>query len=258
MENAPNLRFQPTGFASLRSARLRLKREPLGGNLRATISQTGYDGMSNQIRQQLDGLFSLKNSGAMRVFLFAKFYEDLLREYFRHSGYQVLSGKPRIFWKKVPVPSVITSEKHKRLVNRLRELQKSAVHCTPDGLFVKDGKYFVWEAKNWVQELYPSPFADRIWDFAWLLAKQVEYKGQVYDLSGFLISWWERENGMDEALAELRKCVHPLTVDLVVTKEVLEECIAAEYDWYLALVRDRQQNVNEFFDVLLGTHHRRK
>lgn len=33
---------------------------------------------------------------------------------------------------------------------------------------------------------------------------------------------------------------------------------AAEYDWYLALVRDRQQNVNEFFDVLLGTHHRRK
>ncbi len=30
--------------------------------------------MSKQISQQLDELFSLKNSGGMRVFLFAKFF----------------------------------------------------------------------------------------------------------------------------------------------------------------------------------------
>jgi hypothetical protein len=32
--------------------------------------------MNKQVQQQLDELFSLKNSGGMRVFLFAKFYED--------------------------------------------------------------------------------------------------------------------------------------------------------------------------------------
>jgi hypothetical protein len=31
MQEAPNTRIQPTGFASLRSARLRLMRKPLGG-----------------------------------------------------------------------------------------------------------------------------------------------------------------------------------------------------------------------------------
>ncbi len=213
--------------------------------------------MSKQISQQLDELFSLKNSGGMRVFLFAKFYEDLLREYFRHSGYQVLAGKPRIYWENIPVPSNIRGDKYKRLVSRVESLKKSAIYCTPDGLFVRNGDYLVWEAKNWVQELYPSPFAERVWDFAWLLSRQVDYKGQTYDLSGFVISWWEREDGMDEALAELRKCVRPITVDLVITKEVLQECIIAQHNWYLTLIRDRQENINQFFDVLLGKSHQR-
>lgn len=208
--------------------------------------------MSTLIQQQLDELFSLKNAGGMRVFLFAKFYEDLLREYFRYSGYQVLAGKPKIVWKKIRVPSKIHGNGHQRLVSRLEHFQANAVYCMPDGLFVKDDRYFVWEAKNWVQELYPSPFADRVWDFAWLLSRQTEYKGRAYELSGFIISWWEREPGMDEALAELKKCVHPLTVDLIITKEILHECIASQYEWYLDFIRQKQENINKFFDVLLG------
>jgi hypothetical protein len=119
-------------------------------------------------------------------------------------------------------------------------------------LFVCGRSYFVWEAKNWVQELYPSPFADRVWDFAWLLAKQADYNGHSYDLSGFIISWWERENGMDEALAEVRECVYPLHVELVITKDVLRECIEGQYDWYLSLIDRKRQNIDRFFDVLLG------
>lgn len=208
--------------------------------------------MSKQVQQQLNELFSLKNSGGMRVFLFAKFYEDLLRAYFRHSGYEVLSGKPRIYWNRISLPIKVRNDSHSRLANKLKELQQNAVYCIPDGLFRRDNSYFVWEAKNWVQELYPSPFADRVWDFAWLLARQVEYRGQAYKISGFVISWWEREQGMDEALTELRKCVDPLSVDLVITKEVLQECITAQYEWYINLVRDIQENINQFFDVLLG------
>lgn len=208
--------------------------------------------MSKQVQQQLGELFSLKNSGGMRVFLFAKFYEDLLREHFKHNGYEVYSGKPRIFWKTISPPSKTYGDNHASLIDSLKSLQRNGVHCTPDGLFKRDNAYFVWEAKNWVQELYPSPFADRIWNFAWLLAKQVEYKGQTHDLSGFVISWWEREEGMNEALAELRKCVSPLSVDLVITKEILNKCITAQDQWYINLVKDKRKNINQFFDVLLG------
>jgi hypothetical protein len=208
--------------------------------------------MSYHIEQRLDELFSPKNSGGMRVFLFAKFYEEVLREYFEKNGYQVLPGKPRIFWSKISFPFNALSDNHRRLINKLKTLRESGSHCTPDGLFVCGRSYFVWEAKNWVQELYPSPFADRVWDFAWLLAKQADYNGHSYDLSGFIISWWERENGMDEALAEVRECVYPLHVELVITKDVLRECIEGQYDWYLSLIDRKRQHIDRFFDVLLG------
>lgn len=200
----------------------------------------------------LNELFSQKNSGAMRVFLFAKFYEDLLRLYLSQTGYHVLQGKPRVIWRSVPLPSLVHSNNHARLVETLTGLQNTAKYCTPDGLLVREAKQYLWEAKNWVQELYPSPFADRIWSFPWLLATNASYQGQTYPLAGFVISWWEREHGMDEALAELRRCVHPLSVEVIITKEVLRNCIAAQYPWYVQLVEEKRKNIDEFFDSLLG------
>jgi hypothetical protein len=208
--------------------------------------------MSAQIHQQLDELFSAKQLGGMRVFLFSQFYEQLLRQYFNNNGYSVCQGKPRIYWNKIAVELNEYSGNCSRLVESLKKLQEKARHCTPDGLFVKDGKYFIWEAKNWVQELYPSPFRDRTWNFAWLLAKQVEYRGQTHNLSGFVISWWEREPGMDEALLELQKQISPMTVEIIITKEVLQECIATQPDWYINLIKCKQENIIKFFDILLG------
>jgi hypothetical protein len=209
--------------------------------------------MSEQIRQQLDELFSAKQSGGMRVFLFSQFYEELLRQYFNHSEYDVCQGKPRIYWNKIEIPSTVHGDNCLRLVKNLKRLQQKASHCTPDGLFVKDDKYFMWEAKNWVQELYPSPFKEYAWNFAWLLAKQVEYKGKIHDLSGFIISWWEREPGMDIALLELQKQVSPMTINVVITKEVLQECIANQPEWYINLIKCKQKNIIQFFDVLLSS-----
>lgn len=178
--------------------------------------------MSEEIKHQLDNLFSAKQSGAMRVTLFSKFYEELLRQYFSHNLYKVCKGKPRIFWKKIIIPSEVRGSNHLKLVNSLKTKQRKESYCIPDGLFVKDGKYFVWEAKNWVQELYSSPFDKYVWSFAWLLANKVEYKGKTHNLSGFVISWWEREVGMEETLIELRRQVYPLNVDLVITKEIVQ------------------------------------
>jgi hypothetical protein len=84
--------------------------------------------MSKQVQQQINKLFSLENSGGMRVFLFAKFYEDLLREYFKHNGYEVYSGKPRIFWKKISLPSECESGHHQKNLARVHHLTTSVVH----------------------------------------------------------------------------------------------------------------------------------
>ncbi len=204
------------------------------------------------IRVQLDTLFSKENSGGMRVFLFAKFYEELLREYLSRKGYEVCSGKPRIYWNRITLPKEQATENYARLINSLKQKQSSGVYCIPDGLLVRWGQYIVWEAKNWVQELFYSPFADRVWRFSWLLAKQVEYQGQSHPISGFLISWWEREEGVDETVTELRQCISPLGLDIIFTKDVLHECITAQYDWYLELVKEKQRNISQFFGILLG------
>ncbi len=188
----------------------------------------------------------------MRVFLFAKFYEDLLRAYFAHKDYQVLPGKPRVFWADIVPPLKPLTQNHERLLNQLNRPQAKGTYAIPDGVFVRDGAYWLWEAKNWVQELYPSPFSDRVWDFAWLLAEQVRYQGQSRPLAGFLISWWEREEGMESTLAELRRCVYPKTVEVVITKEVLEECVQKQYSWYLTFMNEKRANIEQFFDILLG------
>lgn len=71
--------------------------------------------MREEIKYQLDALFSTKQSGAMRVALFSKFYEGLLRQYFNHNSYKVCEGEPRIFWKKITVPSEARGSNHLKM-----------------------------------------------------------------------------------------------------------------------------------------------
>jgi len=125
------------------------------------------------MKNQIEELFSAQSLGAMRVALFSKFYEDLLRQYFDGNLYEVLQGKPRIFWKHILIPQNGSSENHYKLINNLKKKQKNAQFCIPDGLFIQNNNYYVWEAKNWIQELYPSPLRKHIWEFPWLLAREV-------------------------------------------------------------------------------------
>jgi hypothetical protein len=213
------------------------------------------------IKENLDALFKKNNYGAMRVSLFAKFYEDILREYFRNvRGFHVFKGKPRIFWKDIQISTTTEkmNENHRKLIDELDKKKRNNEdgYCIPDGLFFKNGKYFLWEAKNWIPELFEkNPFSKYVWTFPWLLAKKVTYKGKKYPISGFIISWWDNEEGLKNALTELRQIVAPLTVEVVFTKDVLCECISRKYQWYENLMKEIQKyrkNINEFFDILMG------
>ncbi len=205
-----------------------------------------------KLRKKLDDLFAKNNSGATRVVLFSKFYEELLRGYLEQKGYKVFPRKPKIYWNEIPIPKREISKNHKKLIEELKRKRNSGIYCVPDGLLEYKGKYIVWEAKNWVQELFYSPFSDSIWKFPWLLAKRVRYKDKSLPISGFLISWWENEPGLDDTLSELRQIVYPLTVDVIFTKNVLYECITNKYDWYIDLINEKWKNINEFFKILLG------
>jgi hypothetical protein len=57
---------------------------------------------------------------------------------------------------------------------------------------------------------------------------------------------------MDQALLELQKQISPMTINIIITKEVLQECIENQPEWYLNFIKDKQKNISQFFDVLLG------
>lgn len=190
-----------------------------------------------------------------RATLFGKFYEEIIRNWFDVQGYTVLPGKPRIYWSKQILPTGAVSPNHKRLVERLAQLREDQErsHCTPDGLIrTKDGRHLIWEAKNWIPQLFYAPFKNTVWTFPWLLAQTANYKGEDLPIDGLLISWWDSESDICQTLTELKKCVSPLTVDIFYTKNVLADCIDRQYAWYVNIVEKKREDVSKFFDSLLG------
>ncbi len=79
------------------------------------------------IKNKLDSLFIRdetkgQDCGVVRVNLFARFYERLLKEYFKNvCGFEVMDGKPRVFWRDIDIPSVSPANKyHERLISELK------------------------------------------------------------------------------------------------------------------------------------------
>jgi len=134
----------------------------------------------------------------------------------------------------------------------LRKLRDEGSHCTPDGLLKRDGAFYLWEAMNYIQPLYASPFEVLVWEWAWLLARTVTYRKIDYKLSGFVISWWSPEPDPSKVLDEVGSMIDPLTVEIIYTKDVLADCIRDRPSWYIEIVERKRSEVLEFFEGLLG------
>lgn len=183
--------------------------------------------------------------------MFGKFYEEILRAWLPSQGFEVMSGKPRVYWRKQPLPRKTLSANHEKLIKALRRLRKERSHCIPDGLLKRNNGYYIWEAKNWIQPFYPAPLRDRIWEWAWLIASRVTYRKEDYDLNGFVISWWSPEPDHENILNDLRQYIEPLTVDIFYTKDVLQFCMRQKSSWYLDIVQKKKLEVMAFFDELM-------
>jgi hypothetical protein len=201
----------------------------------------------------IESLFHCKRAGGMRAKLFGAFYEDIWRGYLPSLGFKLMPGKPRIYWTDIKRPADSSGEGIRRLTDELDKKLRSARYCTPDGLLECDGQFLVWEAKNWIRELFPSPtLAEAMWTFPWLLADEAHYQNRRYPVSGFVISWWKRESGIHEAIAALQDQLGKSSLRVFFTTDMLEDCVTNDYDWYRDLIAAYRDNVSQFFDGLLG------
>jgi len=104
--------------------------------------------------------------GSTRSTLFGKFYERIISKFSR----DWLSKK----------------EVEKSLKGKVS-------HCTLDGVFKKNTKFYIWEAKNWplYPEKGPKPQIKRyLTTNPWIIAEKFDLSGKEYEISGFLFSFW--------------------------------------------------------------------
>lgn len=191
-------------------------------------------------------------SNSTRATLFGRFYENIIRKWLEvECRFKVHAGKPRIYWKEQPPLQIrYRSERLKKLLNILEDNKQSKSHCTPDGLLEKDGKYFIWQAKNWPK--WPEPIESVLWSSPWLLAQKVNYRGTKLDVDGIVFSWWSRPQNEALLLANVRMLIFPLSFDVYYTREILNECIEKQPKWYRSLIEEQRHDIEGFFLELLG------
>lgn len=215
--------------------------------------------------------------GATRAALLGKFYERVISEYLeRMKSYKRMGEqenkevwKPRIYWRDVQdvlkgdytFPAQQDLQRlAKRMENSLNALKS---HCTPDGLFVKRGKYYIWEAKNWVlwsEGGSKDPYKEitiMIGKKPWVLAKRCDFHGVKYPISGHLVSWWCKREEDKQRIKEAERAINSIIgekrLEIILTDEILDDCIANQYPWYIEIIEWEWLNIEGLFRQLLGS-----
>jgi len=204
-----------------------------------------------------------------RSTLFGKFYERIVSNWLEEKrGYSLQrwpdksTHKPRIYWGRIYINSFNFSAYgilKTRFVDSLQDLRrKHASHCTPDGLFQMGERFYIWEAKHW--PLYPEPGGHeaQILNYLvrnpWILATEFDLSGTVRRIDGFLFSWWDIKPPQKKA--ELEKTINDIIgknkFEIILTRDILQDCIDEQYDWYRKIVAEEKDNVDRFFGQLLG------
>jgi len=204
--------------------------------------------------------------GATRSTLFGKFYERILARWLEEKRLCTLRrwpdkrvNKPTIYWKEVSAEGLDFGEHEKLRVGMVFSLNSKVSHCTPDGVFEKDGQYYIWEAKNW--PLYPEKGPkDQILNYMklnpWVLANSFELQGAQYNISGFWFSYWSNSERDRDEIREAQRVINSIIgngrLDIILTDEVLDDCIVSRYPWYTEIIEQEKADVEQFFRQLLG------
>jgi hypothetical protein len=193
--------------------------------------------------------------------LFGKFYEKIVAAWLtRRMGFEPYDRKPRIYWEDVKFVDG-DCESALKLNGALKKHKDGKKFCTPDGIFQKNEKFYIWEAKNWPlwnEGKKPlDQLRDLLFSMPFILATKAVYRGQDRNIHGILFSWWSKPEGstpeeIESLLRDIRSRIAPRTFELFYTADILEECIAKQYPWYLEIIKDEQARIDTFFRDLLG------
>jgi hypothetical protein len=217
----------------------------------------------------VDDLFSEKDNrpesryGSTRSTLFGKFYERIIANWLeKEKDYELKRRpnravhKPRIYWNKISLDNFNFAEESTFETKAEKFLHGHRSHCTPDGLFERRGKSYIWEAKNW--PLYPEKGPEsQIWNYfsnnPWILARTFDYEGNELEISGFLFSFWDMEIPVKKRIEnKVNKIIGENKFEIILTKEIMKACIHNKYDWYVQIIDQEKNNIDKFFDQLLG------
>lgn len=193
-------------------------------------------------------------SNATLATLFGRFYEKIIRKWLEiELCFKVYEGKPRIYWKEQPLPSIPpnATDSMSGLVDIFKNTKQSKSYCTPDGLLERNGEYFIWEAKNWPK--WSESIDNVLWKSPWLLARKVDYRKEKLNLDGILFFWWKQPQNENQLLAEIRDFISPLSFEIHYTSEILNKCLHEQPAWYRTIIEQERSAIDKFFAELLGS-----
>jgi hypothetical protein len=136
----------------------------------------------------------------------------------------------------------------------LNRLKKERKRTNSDGLFKKDNKHYLWEAKNWPK--WNQGITDdkkqilNIFETTpWIFAKQVRHKGNDKNIEGIIFSWWNEFDNFSDFENHISKLIKA-EFKIYFTANIIDDCKANQYKWYLKLVEEQQRNIAAFFRQL--------
>jgi len=198
-----------------------------------------------------------------RSTLFGKFYERIIAKWLEENrGYELKRwskgavNKPRIYWGSISLDDFDFDQETEFVAKVKKSLKSKVSHCTPDGLLQKEGKLYVWEAKNWPR--YPEKGPElQIWNYIsdnpWVLAKTCTCDKQELEISGFLFSWWELDQAVRARIENrINRIIGASKFEIVPSIDIMNDCISSRYDWYIKIISQEKANVDDFFCHLLG------
>ena len=193
---------------------------------------------------------------SIRSTVLGKFYEGIVAKWLtENKKYDFLEGKPSVYWEDVQ----IHTKKHKYLENFKESLNKKKEnnkHTNSDGLFKINQTFYLWEAKNWPKWNQGTfDFKEQIYKIftqsPWIFANKVKHKGEEKQIGGFIFSWWNKFDGYDKFKTEISDMINK-NFEIYFTSNIIQDCRENRYDWYINLLEEQQQNINQFFNELSG------
>lgn len=207
----------------------------------------------DEIKDSKNSIIS-KDKNSIRSTLFGTFYEGIIAKWFvEKEGYIHREGRPCVYWNQIEELKS-TDDLSNNLNKSLLDKKLHGKHSNSDGLFERDEKYYLWEAKNWPKwregKTFVKQVQDVLGDSPWLLAKKVKFKSEEKAIDGFLFSWWKQFDTYEEIEKQIEK-ITGLPFKFYFTSDIINECRREKYVWYKELVNEQKENIEEFFQILL-------